>query len=154
MSFPLITASGEIRNGRLHLHNRRAFDEMVATLRDGWEVEIDIHRLRATRSRKQDKYYFGLVLKNLSEHTGISRDTLHEMMKVKFLSRSEVVLDANGDVIEQIVLGRSIRPLKTDVFARYVDEIRQWAAEKLGLNIPDPDPSWREKTEPQDEEVL
>lgn len=151
MSLPEVTASGYIKGGRLMLHHRRQFDDAVRGLKDGWEVEIEIFRLRATRSRKQNAYYFGKVLKDIAEHTGHSASTLHELLKVKFLSRTEVVLDASGDVVDKFVLGKSTSGLKTDEFARYVDEIRQWAAEKLGCVIDDPDPSWRQRTEPQDD---
>jgi hypothetical protein len=149
MSLPLVTVTGCIRRGKLHLHNRAQFDSAVSGLTDGWEVDILITRFRATRSAKQNAYYHGVVLQRLMDHTGIAADVLHDMMKVKFLSRTEVVLDENGDVIDKFILGRSTRPLKTDEFSAYVDDIRQWAAEKLGLNIPDPDPSWR--TAPVDE---
>lgn len=144
MSLSLVTGTARVVDGRLRIHNRRLFDEAVRTyLRDGWEVELEITRLRATRSQKQNGYYFGVVLAMLSEYTGHSVDTLHDLLKVKFLSRTEVVLDANGDVLDKIILGTSTRRLKTVEFARYVDDIRQWAALKLHLDIPDPDPSWR-----------
>jgi hypothetical protein len=143
MSIPLVTASGVIRHGRLVLHNRRLFDEAVRGLREGWEVDMALTRFRATRSVKQNAYYHGYVLQRLMEHTGIKADVLHDMMKVKFLSRTEVVLDHNGDVVDKFILGKSTAPLKTHEFSAYVDEIRQWAAEKLQLDIKDPDPSWR-----------
>lgn len=147
MSLPLVTASGRIEGGRLKIHNRRLFDAAVAALRDGWEVEIEITRLRATRSQKQNAYYFGKVLPMLNEHTGQSVDTLHDLLKVKFLSRTEIIQDAEGHIVEQVILGRSTRHLNTAEFAQYVDEIRLWAAETLQLDIPDPDPSWRQSFE-------
>ena len=143
MGFPLVTASGYIQQGRLRIYHRRLFDEQIRGLKDGWDVDIEISRFRATRSQKQNAYYHGVVLQWLMDYTGIGADVLHDLMKVKFLSRTEVVLNRDGEIVDRLIIGTSTRPLQTHEFAAYVDAIRQWAAEKLELYIPDPDPLWR-----------
>lgn len=147
MGVPLVTASGCIKGGRLCIHNRPAFDEAVRGLRDGWEVEIEIGRLRATRSVQANRYYFGVVLAEIARHTGHDVDTLHELLKVRHLSRTEVVIDAHGNIVDKVILGRSTRQLNISEFAEYVDAIRLWAAEKLCMEIPDSDPTWRQSME-------
>ena len=138
MSLPLVTASGCIRNGRLHLHNRKQFDAAVAGLRDGWEVELEVTRLRATRSSQANRFYWGVVIQALHELTGYTPEELHDLMKAKFLPKHLAFTDGNGAVVEQFVLGGSTRGLDTIEFYAYVEQIREWASESLGLYIPDP----------------
>ncbi len=138
MGLPLVTASGVIRRGRLHLHNRAQFDAAVAGLQDGWEVEVEIIRLRATRSSQANRYYWGVVIQALHELTGYTPEELHDICKAKFLPKHLAFTGANGDVIEQFVLGGSTRGLDTQEFYQYVERIREWAGEALALYIPDP----------------
>lgn len=138
MSLPLVTASGRIEHGRLKIHNRRLFDAAVSALRDGWEVEIEITRLRATRSQQANRYYWGVVIQHLHELTGYAVEELHELMKAKFLPKDLAFSDQSGRVIEQYVLGGSTRGLDTAEFYQYIERIREWAADSLGLYIPDP----------------
>ncbi len=138
MSIPLVTASGHIKNGRLLIRDRKAFDACVAGLRDGWEVEIEISRLRATRSGQSNRFYWGVVLKTISDHTGYSAEEVHDLMKAKFLPKHLAFTDGNGEVVEQFVLGGSTRKLDTGEFSEYMNKIIEWAAgEPLCLYIPD-----------------
>ena len=43
-----IVASGQIRDGKLFIRSRRDFDQMIAQMRDGLEVEVAVTRRRAT----------------------------------------------------------------------------------------------------------
>lgn len=137
MSLPLVTATGTIRNGKLHIANRAQFDETVRALGDGWQVEIEITRLRATRSGQANRYYWGVVIKALHDLTGYTDAELHDLMKAKFLPKELAFTDGNGDVVEAFVLGGSTRGLNTQEFSEYVNRIRDWAADKLGLYIPE-----------------
>lgn len=139
MSLPLVTASGFIRNGKLHLHNRKQFDAAVAGLRDGWEVDLEITRLRATRSVQANRYYWGVVINALHDLTGYTPEELHELMKAKFLPKDLAFTNSNGDVVEAFVLGGSTRGLDTAEFYTYVERIIEWAAGSLGLYIPGAD---------------
>ena len=134
----LVYALAEIRNGRLHIRNRRTFDEQIAQLPDRWELEISVKRLRATRSHLQNWYYFGVVIAMLVEDTGFSVDEMHDLMKAKFLPKRLAICDGNGVISEEYVLGGSTRELTTIEFGEYVEDIRRWAAEVRGLVIPDP----------------
>ena len=137
MAFPVVTASGVIRNGRLVIHDRKAFDSAVRGLKEGWEVDIEISRFRATRSVQQNRYYHGVVLQAISEFTGMDSATLHDLFKVKFLSREEAVVNTAGEIVDKVILGTGTRGLTVDEFTAYIEQIRVWAAEKLGLDIPE-----------------
>lgn len=141
MSLPLVTATGCIRRGKLHLHNRAQFDNAVSGLTDGWEVELEITRLRATRSGQANRFYWGVVIQALHELTGYTPEELHDLMKAKFLPKHLAFTGQNGDIIEQFVLGGSTRHLDTQEFYQYVERVREWAGDALGLYIPDPNES-------------
>lgn len=139
MALPLVTAAGYIKAGRLLLHDRKSFDSAVSGLKDGWEVELEISRLRAHRSHLANRYYFGVVIKALSNHTGYTREDLHDLMKARFLPKELAILNGTGDIVDQFVLGGSTRELDTVQFYEYVERVRAWAGDKLDVYIPTPD---------------
>jgi hypothetical protein len=139
MSVPLVTASGYIKAGRLMVRDRAQFDAAISGLKDGWEVELEVVRLRATRSQPQNRFYWGVVLHTLSQHTGYTPEELHDLMKCKFLPKERAFLDGNGEVVEQFVLGGSTRSLDTSEFSTYVNQIRDWASSVLNCYIPEAD---------------
>ena len=139
----LVVATAVVDGGRLKIRNRRLFDAEIASLRDGWEVQIAVKRLRATRSLEQNAYYFGVVVQLLSQHTGYTPDEIHDLLKAKFIPKRLAVCDGNGVIQDEIVLGGSTRKMNKLEFGEYIDSIREWAAETLDLVIPDPDKDYQ-----------
>lgn len=135
----LVVGSAEIRGGRLFIRNRKAFDAQVALLREGWELEVTVKRQRSTRSQQANRFYWGVVIQALSEHTGYTPDEMHEFCKMKFIPKRLAVCDGNGVIQDEFVLAGSTRKMNTVDFYEYVDAIRMWAAETLDVVIPDPD---------------
>lgn len=135
----LVVASAEVRSGRLFIRNRRAFDDQIARLDERWELEVTVKRQRATRSQLQNRYYWGVVVNLLAEHTGYTPDEMHDFLKMKFIPKRLAVQDGNGVVVDEFVIGGSTREMNTIEFGEYVDDIRQWAAADLDVVIPDPD---------------
>lgn len=133
-----VTTFGTIRNGRLFLHDRRGFNESLRRFRDGAVVQIEVTKRQAVRSLNQNKYYFGVVLQLLSEHTGYTPDELHDFCKMRFLPKRLAFCDGNGEVKGEYVLGGSTRRLSTIDFGNYMEDIRRWAATDLDVIIPDP----------------
>lgn len=150
----LVIGAGSIKGGRLFIRNRAAFDEGVSTLKDGCEVEIAVTLLRATRSIQRNRWYWGVCVALLSEHTGYSADEIHDILKAKFIPKSLAVLDGNGTVVDAFVIGGSTRQMSVPEFERYCTDIQQWAAEKLAVDIPDPDPCYAERVRRYGEEEL
>jgi hypothetical protein len=134
-----VVAIGEVRNRRLFIQNRREFDERIARLSPDWQLEISVRRLRANRSIQQSRYYWGVVVEMLSEYTGFTPDEMHEWLKMKFIPKKLAVCDGNGEVDGEFVVGGSTRKMTTTQFEDYMRTIREWAAEKLDVVIPDPD---------------
>src|SRR4051812_16927232 len=117
----LVVAPAEIRSGKLFLKNRREFNRAVAQLKDGWQVEVAVTRLQATRSLRANAFYWGVVIAALSAHTGYTPDELHELMKMKFLPKTLALSDGNGEIKGEFVMGGSTRNLKIGEFYTFVE---------------------------------
>jgi hypothetical protein len=139
----------DVEGGKLHLPNRRLFADLVRTLRPG-PYELTISRLRATRSVQANRFYWGVVVQLISEYTGFTPEEVHEWAKAKFLPKRLALLGGNGEVVDEYVIGGSTRKLKTDEFYDYVEKVRTFAQEQLGLIMPEPEANWRE-TQPDEE---
>lgn len=132
-----IVATGTIRNGKLWIPNRRAFDQQIAQMREGWSVEVAITRLRAARSLEQNRYLWGVVYQTLADYTGYTPEEIHDVCKAKFIPKRVALANGNGEVVGEFVLGGSTRKLKKDECTEYIENIRRWAAESLDCYIPD-----------------
>ena len=81
------------------------------------------------RSNPQNRYYWGVCVEIISDHTGFTPEEIHEVLKHKFLTPKER-------------MGQQIYPnttqLDTREFNLYIEKIQRWASESLGLVIPDP----------------
>lgn len=87
------------------------------------------------RTKRQNAYYWGVVVKMICEATGdMDKDSVHNGLKHAFLT--DEAADLEKGVLAKV---RSTTDLnKAEFFEYYIDRIRQWAIESLGLNIPDP----------------
>lgn len=133
-----VVTTGTVRKGRLEIRNKRTFTERIRQMRDG-EVRVTIERARASRSHLQNRYYWGVVVDLLSEHTGHTPDEIHDLLKAKFLPKKLAVQDGNGEIRGEYVIGGSTAALDKVAFGEYVEAIRHWAAIELDVLIPDPD---------------
>ena len=122
-------------------------------LNRAWRVRCSV--LRNERSEQQNRYLFGLVYQMLSEHTGFECEELHEWflgshfgwIEKKIPKRPSnpqgfisvpartTTRDENGE--------RDVLDWKR--FSDFVAFIQRFAAQKLGVLIPDPDPDWRDR---------
>lgn len=134
-------SGGRVEGGRLQLRNKRAFDTALAKFKDG-EVLVTIERAHATRSDAQNRYLWAVVIDLIADHTGFTPDETHECLKAKFLPKKLAFADGNGVVVDEYVIGGSTRKLNKVEFGEYIEAIRTWAAEYLGVVIPDPVEQW------------
>lgn len=124
-----------IRDGKIENPEqvRKLFDQV----KDGkWLVEISQHN---KRSDQQNRYYFGIVVPLVQNGirdlgTELTKEETHEFLKAKF-NYSEV---SNKDTGEYIQVPRSTTLLNKEAFSDYIAKIQQFAAEFLGIVIPDP----------------
>ena len=119
--------------------NRPTVATAFKSLQDGrYMVKIMPYKVR---SLQLNKYYHGcvlpLVLDGLRE-AGFNEikdvATVHELLKKLFLER-KIFSEKNGD---EITLPGSTAILTNPEFNQFLDDVRQWAAEYLSIEIPLP----------------
>lgn len=97
-------------------------------------ISLEWHKIR---SMPQNRYYWGVILKILSDDLGYDQDRIHELMKDKFLTEKLHIKNKDGTVTEEEV-PKSTRNITTQEAEEYFERIKQWGAEYRGLYIPDP----------------
>ena len=105
----------------------------------GKAVTITIERKRRSRSIQQNRYYWGVIIEMiyrqlLDDGWEITKEDVHELMKVKYGAK-ELFNEATGEVMQTT---RSTTDMSTTEFETYNENCKRWAAETIGLNIPDP----------------
>jgi hypothetical protein len=137
-----VYASAYIKNGQIIVRNRREFDANVRRLKEGIEGELAFTPHRATRSLSANAFYWGVVIEYISQQTGYHPGEVHDLMKMLHLPKALAVCDGNGVIVGEYVMGGSTRNLNASEFYEYVERVRQWAAETLCLDIPDPNENY------------
>jgi hypothetical protein len=120
---------GKIARGKLEMSED--FYAQIQRL-EGSEIDLTLEKHKSTRSMSQNKYYWSVIVKMISDETGYSTDEAHEIIKAKFLEDRAKI----GN--EWIAFSRSTAGLKTSEFEELMTEIREWASVTLNLMIPLP----------------
>ena len=81
------------------------------------------------RSNPQNRWYWGVCIDLISEHTGFTPEEVHEILKHKFLTPKSLM----GEQIYP-----STTSLTTVEFKNYMEKIQRWASMELSVVIPDP----------------
>ncbi|SRR6185437_6401630 len=124
--------------GKFVLHNRHRFEEWARKY-PGKEVAIRFERKSVKRSDPQNRYYWGVVIKEISirlrdlGNDWLTDEDVHDLMKLKF--NHEQVIGDGGEVLE---IPKSTANLTKTQFLEYVERVRMWAADFLCIDIPDP----------------
>lgn len=93
----------------------------------GQKVVVTIDKWQASRSARQNRYYFGAIVEPLGEFFGYYKDEMHEVLKCKFLT----VVDARTG----FTYVRHTSSLTTGEFETYLVRCRQWAADNYGISV-------------------
>lgn len=110
-----------------------ATDQIEEKIKVGVNYTLYLLDDEKQRSLAANKYYWGVVLKIISDETGISTNDLHEYFKLKFNS-GEIEID--GKIV---VIGKDTKKMKQKEFMdEYVQEIREWSIDTLQCSIPLP----------------
>jgi ribosomal protein L21E len=126
-----------VKNGRID-RNRSKLSEVIAKF-EGRDIVITIDIKKKQRSSPQNKYYHGVVVPLITNYiveagNVWTKANTHEAMKQLFL-RVAVKVNEAGEYVERI---KSTTELDTHDFEVYLEQIKQWASDSLGLIIPDP----------------
>ena len=114
-----MTFKARINNGRIEFRedHLKFFNDLIFKL-EGEDIRVDIEKWFEKRSNQQNRYYWGVVLKMISDETGHHPDELHEAFIKKFLSHKVIL----GEVVSE----RS-SSLTTTEFEEYMSKIRTFA---------------------------
>lgn len=89
---------------------------------------LEIKRAKEKRSLSQNKYYFGVVVKILSDETGYTSDEMHQILAQKFLGYQK----------SGVKFYQSTTKLDTLEFEVYLEKIRSWSFSEHGIHTPLP----------------
>jgi hypothetical protein len=131
-------ATGVVKDGKLKLRDQQRFLSTFTSWPDG-EVLCHFERAHANRSAQANRYYWGAVVNAIAEHTGYTPEETHEALKQMFLPKRCAMLDGNGEIAGELVIGGSTTRLNKVEFGEYVTRCRDFAHERLGLYIPTAD---------------
>ncbi len=95
---------------------------------------LEIKQHKKSRSMSQNKYYWGVVIKILSNETGFYEDEMHDVLKKKFNKKVKVLRQTG----EEFLIGGTTTQLDTSDFQDYLEKIKTWAIQELNIYIPDP----------------
>lgn len=125
-----------------------SLDELVA-----WRVTAE--PVRYTRSIWQNNYLWGVANKLISDKTGYEMEEIHEYLLGKYFGwkKKRVPKKPSNPKGWESVPRRTTTKnshgkrsvLDTKEFNEYVEFIQRFAAQKIGLIIPDPDPLLRRR---------
>lgn len=118
--------------GKLVLDAPHAFAGTIRSFKRG-RVTVKVEQEKKGRSAQANRYYWGVVLKAISEHTGHETDELHEYFKLQYNPR-EILIGG-----ESLIVGGSTASLTTQKFYDYIERIRRFASIELGVTLPEPD---------------
>jgi len=127
MAKPIPKFKGRVQNGKLKILNERDFNQYIQGL-EGRVVSIIVKQFKHARTGQQNRYYWGVVLKVISDHTGYETDDLHDHFKTYFL-RKPGKLSSYYSTTE----------LDTSQFTEYIDKVIRFAETRLDISVPSPD---------------
>lgn len=119
---------GTVTKGRFIPDSPTDF-KLAFCLLEGKRVYSTVAKVTKSRSGSQNRYYYGVPVKLLSELTGYSHGEMHDALRWKFL---RVHRDGMPDTV------RSTTDLTTAEFEDFLTNVRQWAAVEMGCYIPLP----------------
>jgi len=116
-----------IKDQKLTFDNKQSYETYCNKAKSGsYKVEI---KSTKSRSLPLNSYYWGVVLDFIYMESGQNPELLHEFFKTKFLEKQEIF----GTMVFP-----STASLTNEDFIKYIENIKLWAFDFLGLSIPPP----------------
>ena len=122
-----------VKNGKFSFsENQRAKLNKMIQSKEGKVAQLTIGDIEKSRSGQQNKYYWGVVLELIADHTGAHENELHEYFIKEYSPKITV------EVLGKVITRPKRTPEMTTVeFSEYIERIRVEASE-LQIVIPDP----------------
>lgn len=121
----------EIQDKKIVIISKKSFSQYIEKLKDK-KVLITIEEEKTPRSLSQNAYYW-VILRIISQDTGMNEDEIHSAMKMKFLRRNYVREDKKLETV------RSTTSLSTQEFSEYIDRVKEFALDFFQIIIPNPE---------------
>lgn len=125
-------------------------DKIAALLRsyEGKDVLVSVGERKRPRSVKQSKYWFGVVVRDITLAlrelgNNIDEKETHDYLKDDVAKLKRAIVLPTGEVKFTVP---SSANLTTAEFTRLIEVARVWALEELSLDIPPPDPLYYHNT--------
>jgi len=133
-----ITATCEIKEGRLHIIRETDFKKCIRTAPKG-KYFLKLAKIYRKRSLNQNAYYHGVVVSLVRDGLidvgyRLSNEQTHEFIKEQFL-RTEITNEQTGEVK---TINRSTTELTTTEFNEFIYDVIFWGLEYLSIEIPLP----------------
>ena len=93
-------------------------------------IVVNISQTKLQRSTDQNRYYWGVVVKEMADEYGCIPDEMHQILRLKFLKEKEIEFEG-----EKFAICKSTTKLKTDEFEEYLEKCRMFASMYLGIVI-------------------
>lgn len=120
---------GQVKNG-MFSNQRRLYDEFRKF--EGQIVKVSVSKRKKKRTNPQNAYLWDVVYGTISEYTGYHPDELHYEVE-DFLKLRTTVDDRGMNKVQKT------SEMDTETFWKYVERVRQYAAQEMNLYIPDPE---------------
>lgn len=117
----------ELGKGKIKVHHKTKWDEMLQKIKPGF-YQLKIKKPQKTRTEKENKYYWGVVVKMIGDELGYTQEEAHEALKHQFLREEQGKLSKV----------RSTADLSTTEFEQYLEQVRIFALVELNIKIPLP----------------
>jgi hypothetical protein len=121
----------KVVKGKMHFGNRERLDQDIARYEDK-TVQVTVSEYKPKRSNQLNQYYWGVVVKIISDYTGYTKEETHELLKQTFLKKKIEVDNEWYDTTE------STTKLSNKDMLDFIEKVKQWAAQTFHLYIPDP----------------
>jgi len=126
MKLPQIFFS--VEDGDTVYENPGLLERVMQSLEPSVRYFIHIKKYRKNSSQEQQNYMRGVVYRDLAEHTGYTKDEVHQIYGDRYLSYLK-----NG-----VWFVKSTKSLNTKEMEEYLSKVRQHASEFHKLYIPLP----------------
>jgi len=132
-----LSVRGLVRNGKIAIRDKRAYDLGVAKFLDGQEVVVTIGPVEKVRSVRQNNFWWGVVVPYFAAHCGYTHEEMHEALKAELLPVRRLLHDREGEILREVVTPGSTATLTTQQFNELIERAQQLGTE-MGIVIPDP----------------
>ncbi len=125
---PIFT--GQIKKGKLILDELDNFELWISQWEDK-KVDVIVEKYKSTRTLKQNAYLWSCIYKLIGDEIGYTAEEVHQLCKSMFLKKHLDVKEKRYTIVG------STASLNTVDFTHYIEAVKDWASQELGIFIPE-----------------